>query len=302
MTLPRRIVPGMTVMVTRRTQGRTHLLRPDPAIRKLFTYCLAVAAERHRIAVHAAVLMSTHEHLIVTDVAGSLPRFLHELHRLMALGVKALRSWPGSVWDGRKTSVVELRTPQAIVEKLAYVMANPVSAGLVRRASQWRGVMTLPAQIGRARWQASRPSQFFSSRSRRWPPSATLQLTVPPALDLTEEETCAVVARELEQLEREARTRALREGRTVRPRGRRAGHESAYRRATTAEERGTLNPVFAVGRGQAAALIEARTLLKTFWNAHRAAMARWRSGDRSALFPHGTWLMHCLHGATRATA
>jgi hypothetical protein len=45
--------------------------------------------------VHCATVMSTHEHLVVTDTRGELPRFLQELHRLLALGIKVLRKWEG---------------------------------------------------------------------------------------------------------------------------------------------------------------------------------------------------------------
>jgi hypothetical protein len=60
MSYPRRVVPGMTVMVTRRTLRRTHLLHPDPQLNNLFIYCLAVLATRYDILVHAVVVMSTH--------------------------------------------------------------------------------------------------------------------------------------------------------------------------------------------------------------------------------------------------
>ncbi|MCG8556200.1 MAG: transposase, partial [Proteobacteria bacterium] len=65
MTQPRYIVPGMTVMVTRRTLRRTHLFRPDPELTELYRYCLAVSAQRHGIRLHAAILMSSHHHLVL---------------------------------------------------------------------------------------------------------------------------------------------------------------------------------------------------------------------------------------------
>ena len=73
MTQPLRVVPSMTVMVTRRTLRRTQLLRPDAELNQLYLYCLAVMAQRHAIEMHALVPMSTHEHLIVTDTQGRLP-------------------------------------------------------------------------------------------------------------------------------------------------------------------------------------------------------------------------------------
>ena len=43
-----------------------------------------------------------------------------------------------------------------MVEKIAYVMANPVAAGLVKRAADWLGVRTLPQGLGRSSLQAKR--------------------------------------------------------------------------------------------------------------------------------------------------
>jgi hypothetical protein len=47
---------------------------------------------------HAVTLMSTHEHLVVTDTKGNLPDFLRRLHRLVALGTKVLRKWRTLRW------------------------------------------------------------------------------------------------------------------------------------------------------------------------------------------------------------
>jgi len=60
--------------------------------------------------------------------------FLRRLHRLVSLGTKVLRKWEGPTWAPEEASLVRLLTEQAIIEKLAYVMANPVKAGLVRHA------------------------------------------------------------------------------------------------------------------------------------------------------------------------
>ena len=222
-------------MITRRTLRRTHLLRPDAALNNLFTYCLAMTSQRFGIRVHAAVLMSTHEHLIVTDTLGQLPRFLQEFHRLLALGIKVLRKWEGAVWDHEKTSVVQLLTTQAVVEKLAYVMANPVAAGLVRSASQWPGTTTTPEQLGRARVAATRPDYYFDADNPAWPRSMTLQLVMPACLRfLSESQLRAAVGSELEHAEREART-------SVRARGWRssAQNESRACRPTNARRAGS---------------------------------------------------------------
>jgi hypothetical protein len=293
MTQPRCVHAGSIVMITRRTLRRTHLLRPDREINNLFTYCLAVTSQRFGIRVHAAVLMSTHEHLIVTDLLGQLPRFLQEFHRLLALGIKVLRKWEGAVWDHEKTSVVQLRTTQALVEKLAYVMANPVAAGFVRRASHWPGITTTPEQLGRLRMTATRPDHYFDSDNPAWPKTTTLQLTI-PSCDLSETQLRGAVASELEQAEQEARA-------TVSARGwkvigaNRIARLSPYDRATSWEPLRGRNPTFAVGRMQRESFTHAVVALREFRRAYREAIERWKTGLRSVVFPAGTWLMHRMH-------
>jgi putative transposase len=297
--MPRRVVPGMTVMVTRRTLRRTHLLRPDPRINAVFTYLLAVLAERHGVLVHAAVLMSTHEHIVLTDTRGVLPRFLQELHRLLALSVKVLRKWEGAVWDHEKTSVVELLTDQAIVEKIAYVMANPVAAGLVDRAHQWPGVTTRPDDLGRACWTAKRPDLYLDTNNVAWPVNATMQLTVPPAFSSSEDDLRSRVAAELLTLERLASADVKARGfRVLGAKCIRA--MSPFKRARSWEPLRSRNPTFAVGRGLRDAFFEAVAALRQFRAAYRAAMDAWRRGVRSAPFPYGTYFMSLFHGATTA--
>ncbi len=80
MSHPREIAPGATYMITRRVLRRHLLFRPDAAITQLLVYALAVSAPRFGIEVYAFCAMSTHLHLVVTDVNGVLPRFLQFFH------------------------------------------------------------------------------------------------------------------------------------------------------------------------------------------------------------------------------
>ena len=297
MTQPRCILPGMTVMVTRRTLRRTYLFRPDEELSQLYRYVLAVTAKRHDIRVHAVVLMSTHEHLIVTDTRGTLPFFLQELHRLFALGVKALRKWEGAVWDHERPSVVHLRTPEAILEKLAYVMANPVAAGLVRYAKDWPGIHTLPDQLGRASLHAARPAHYFDKDNALWPERISLDLSMPDIGDMSEDEIRATVRNELTQRERQARAEVQQRGSACLG-TERALKTSPYDRAKSWEPLRGRNPHFAVGKRQTQAFFEAVAALRAFRRAYRDAMDRWRVGVRTACFPAGTWVMRVVHAAS----
>jgi hypothetical protein len=48
---------------------------------QVYWYCLAYAAKLHGVLVHAACLMSTHCHEVITDVRGDYPRFLQTFQK-----------------------------------------------------------------------------------------------------------------------------------------------------------------------------------------------------------------------------
>ena len=284
-------------MVTRRTLRRHHLFRPDPAISQLYLYTLAVCAQRFGVRVHAFTLMSTHEHLVVTDTEGRLPDFLRRLHRLVALGTKVLRKWEGAVWDQERPSVVRLRTEKAVIEKTAYVLCNPVKAGLVDHARQWPGLTVLPQQLGRRRWTVKRPKGYFNPENPDWPEEAELSLTMPPSLQGHYEDDAlrSAVQRELQDQEAQARVEVRRRGWRVLG-SERIRRMSPYHRAKSFEPLRKRNPTFAVGRGQRRAFFEAVTELRAFRRAYRSALSRWRKGHRHIEFPEGAWAMRCVHG------
>ena len=49
------------------------MLRPDDALNNAFVYCLAIAAKKHGVLVHALGVMSNHYHLVLTGPEGVLP-------------------------------------------------------------------------------------------------------------------------------------------------------------------------------------------------------------------------------------
>jgi putative transposase len=91
MTQPRQIIPGRTYLITRRALRRYYLLRPEYFINNLFVFFWAVLAAKYGIEIHAFCILSTHEHLVLTDTLGNLPDFLRDLHRLTALALKVFR-------------------------------------------------------------------------------------------------------------------------------------------------------------------------------------------------------------------
>ena len=294
MSYPRDVKPGKTYLLTRRTVCRYFLLRPDEEMKELIEYALAVAAKIYGMEVHAYCAMSTHIHVVLTDVRGLLPRFLAEFHRTVAMGTKIYRAWEGSVWDSRQTSAVELLTRKAIVEKIAYVLANPVAAGAVLDPEDWPGAKSRAADIGIAVVEARRPKVWFDPTL--WPEIVKLPIALPPGIAETEAEAFR------EDVAKELALQVVMARQTIKPENvlgaNRAATVSPETRATTPEPVRELNPMFAVGRGHGDIAVMAARAVKTFRAAYRAALMKWCAGDRSVGFPEGTWWMRVFHAVS----
>jgi REP element-mobilizing transposase RayT len=78
-------VPGGTFLVTCTTHDSRFLLKPSPVVEQVVLYCLFRAAARHDVLVHAAVVESSHIHLVVTDTRGLLSDFMTWLDRHVAV-------------------------------------------------------------------------------------------------------------------------------------------------------------------------------------------------------------------------
>ncbi len=148
MTAPRQVLEGTTYLVTRRASERRFFLRPAKETTAIFGYLLAVLSERYGILLHAACVLSNHFHLVLTDPDARLPEFHRDLDALVARAVNcALGRWE-ALWERDSYSAVRLETPDAVLEKMVYVLANPVAAGLVRRGGDWPGLWSDPKLIG----------------------------------------------------------------------------------------------------------------------------------------------------------
>ncbi|HRI66341.1 MAG TPA: transposase [Polyangium sp.] len=296
MSYPRTIFPGKTYMLTRRTILRHFLLLPDEPMKELIEYSLAVAAHIYKVQVHAFGAMSTHIHLVLTDPNGRLPLFLAYFHRLVAMGTKVLRSWEGSVWDSEQTSGVELLTQDAIAEKIAYVLANPVAAGAVREPDEWPGAKTRVADIGKTVLKTTRPKVFFNAA--KWADVMKLPITLPPMI--AEGEAEAFRDKVQKALDREvelARKTIAPENVLGANRAKTISHET---RAKTPEPTRKRNPTFAAGKGNGDIAAAAARAVTAFRAAYRAALERWCERDCNVEFPAGTWWMRVFHAVNIA--
>ena len=292
MTVPRQILPGTTYLVTRRCSERRFFLRPSRKTIEIFRYVLAVAANRCGILVHAFCVLSNHFHLVVTDPHARLPEFHRILDGLVARAINcSLGRWE-SFWDPDSYSAVRLETPEDVLAKMIYVLANPVAAGLVRRGREWPGLWSDPSRIGRGAIAVERPKEFFREAGPM-PPSAELELHRPPGFE-SDESFLEALSGGLREAEERAAADLRREGRPfLGVAGVLAQKPTA--RPSSGEPRRGLSPTVACrnkwGR------IEALLRLAEFVSAYREALAAWRRGVREVLFPPGTWRMRVEHAA-----
>ena len=138
MTRSRSIVSSTTYLITRRCTRREFWVRPGSFLNQLVCYALAYAATLYGLEAHAVCVMSNHYHLIVTDPGGRLPEFEEWLNRTLAKAVNLLYARNGVLWEPERSySAVELEDADSVLEKLVYVLVNPVAAGLVSHGKRW---------------------------------------------------------------------------------------------------------------------------------------------------------------------
>ena len=288
MTAPRQVLPGTTYLVTRRCAQRQFLLRPSKTTNEVFLYLLAVAAQRFEIQVHAFCVVSNHFHLVVTDPHARLPAFHQFLDALVARALNALIGRWEAFWAPDSYSAVTLVSPSDILDKAAYVLANPAAAGLVRSGRLWPGLWSAPERVGGDAFEVVRPKHFFDPKGAL-PGKAALQLTLPPGFASAEE------FRELL-----AASLAEREAQAVRDaRGGFLGiaHVLAQKptgRPGPGEPRRTTNP--RVAARDKWKRIEALGRLVEFLRLYRSAWAARREGKTDVTFPCGTYLLRVAHG------
>ena len=285
---PRPVIENRTYMFTRRCSERRFFLRPDAETTNAFWYCLGWAAQKHGQILHAAVALSNHAHVAATDPHGVYPDFLRDFHGLLARVVNAWRGRWEHFWDANQASAVVLEDEATQLDKLIYVLTNPV--GLVEKASDWPGATALPAVVAGRAIIAVRPKHFFrdDEDGGTMPKTVTITFEPPPALAyLRREEYLRLIHDKVALVEEEAEA-TRRETGTAVP-GRK--HILAQRwndRPADAEPRRQLSPTLACRDKWRR--IERLKQNKLFQALYRAAFEGFRAGV-AAIFPLGTWSM-----------
>jgi hypothetical protein len=259
-------------------------------VNALFEFCLAHAAEREGIQVHAYVTIRNHYHLHLTDPEGRLPEFMKWLDSMLARLLNRFWGRKEAFWAPGPYSAVRLETSDDVFSKLLYLYVNPVAARLVKRLRHWPGARSLPSDFGVER-PIPRPDGFFSARGNV-PKSCSLKLTCPPGVDP------AALQRALTEFEDSIRSDVEAKGDGFL--GRRAAMQQSPHSAPakSAEETG-INPRIAARDRRVR--IRAIQRWKDFLTSYREALEQYLDGHYTVEFPAGTYLMRVRFGVNCAS-
>ncbi|MEM7449503.1 MAG: hypothetical protein AAF355_14810 [Myxococcota bacterium] len=298
---PRIVQPEDEVLVTSRVLGRQYLLRPDPIMRTAFAFLLGYYARKHGIVLYAACLMSTHYHVVLRDTKARRSAFIRDLNSTLAGFVRAYRGTRGPLFSPRP-SQVRLKTPQSVVDKIAYTLANPVAAGAVAQPKKWPGVLCTAKNLGTQSTEHCRPKCYFRTNGTL-EESTTLHFELPQTLveQHGEEGARQLIIERVTGHVKSAIAELRKKGWQIQGL-KRALQISPFHRATSYEVFGSLNPEFATLGGGIEALRRAVEELRNFRAAYYQALYRYRCGDHQAEFPFGTYKMAWLFQVRTAPA
>ena len=145
----RLVIPGAPHHVTQRGARRLPVFFEDGDYRSYLALLGACCGEAGT-AVWAYCLMPNHVHLIlVPDRPEGLRAALGKTHRRYARRVNRREGWRGHLWQERFHSFA--LDEGHLLACARYVELNPVRAGLVRRARDWRDATVGGAVSGLAR-------------------------------------------------------------------------------------------------------------------------------------------------------
>ncbi len=281
--------------ITGRTiQGR-YLLRPSVQLNEVVVGVIGRAQRKHQVEVCALTVLSNHIHLLVfAEDCGRLAEFMHFVDTNLSKKVGRLHDWSGTLWHGRYSAVPVSGEEAAQVARLKYVLAQGVKEHLVARMRDWPGVHCARALVDGERLRGFwfDGTREYYARRRGQPvdrcefaePEEIVLSPLPCWRHLSAEEYGERVAELAEQVEAEAAVERKAQGKAVL--GVRATlARDPHHRPETLERR----PRPRIHAASRAAREQFLAAYAEFVAAFRQASRRFRSGDRTAVFPPGSF-------------
>jgi len=133
----RMYLPGVPAHVVQRGNNRAACFFCDDDYR-YYLERLGVGLRRCGVALHAYVLMTNHVHLLLTPgSAEGISHLMQHVGRHYVLYINRHYRRSGTLWEGRhKASLVQAE--RYLLSCMRYIELNPVTAGMVATAEQYR--------------------------------------------------------------------------------------------------------------------------------------------------------------------
>jgi putative transposase len=133
--LPRSHLPDGVYHATTRC-GEDRAIYLDDLDRRIFLRRLVVIALRWVWTIHAWCLMTTHYHLVLEAGRTALSQGMHELNGPYARRFNERHGRRGHLFEERFSAHL-IETDEHLESACAYVLANPVRAGLCDSPDDW---------------------------------------------------------------------------------------------------------------------------------------------------------------------
>jgi putative transposase len=135
--LPRYFIQGVPLHIILRGNNREPIFVDDDDA-QFFKDALHEAAGRNGLEIHAYVLMANHIHLLASPASEvSMPRTLQSVGRRYVQYFNLRYQRTGTLWEGRyRATIVDAQ--QYLFDCMRYIELNPVRAGMVRHARDYR--------------------------------------------------------------------------------------------------------------------------------------------------------------------
>lgn len=135
--LPRLTVAGHPHHIIQRGNNRQPVFLDDDD-RRYFLDLLSTIAAKEKLTLHAYVLMDNHFHLLATpETSSSLPLTMQALGRRYVQYFNKRQGRSGTLWEGRYRATA-VQSERYLLACMSYIDLNPVRAGLVAQAADYR--------------------------------------------------------------------------------------------------------------------------------------------------------------------
>ena len=280
------------VKLARQANARKRPMEPDLSAadvkrlaRGLVGAALARAQEKYGAEIYAAVCMSNHVHLAVRTTKRNLSAFMGYFKARVADAVHQITGRRGPLW-ARRFDAQPILNEEALMDRVAYTLDNPGKANLVSDSRDWPGLNVAYGldeadafgfeYFDRTAWhRAKRPED----RERFWR-TVTLRLSPFPCEWAASREQLGAALRSA--LDNAAHAR--RKG-GMSPLGLERVVQTEFEARPKAPSFRRRPYAFGTARERRAF----RSSMSDVSRLHAEASVRFRGGDRSAMFPSGTY-------------